>query len=374
MNILTPSDKGLRRAAEALAAGLLVAFPTETVYGLGGDGFNPHALASIFTVKGRPRFDPLIIHIAARESLEHIAAIASLERALRNKLDALCTRLWPGPLTLILPKQQEVPDLATSGLPTVAVRFPDHRVAQPLIRLSTGAVAAPSANPFGYLSPTKAEHVQEQLGDRVAFIIDGGPCGMGVESTVLDLSAGSPRILRPGGTPREQIEGIIGPVESPPVDPGRSLHSPGQLKSHYAPRTALTLHRREEMILLPYKPAEAYLFFDLSSWDAWVQGLELVHPYQVAPGWTGTSRIRLLSERGNLAEAAMRLFDLLHELDKIGVSVIRVEWVPEAGLGAAINDRLSRAAARTKVKDHRHSRWLEEAPFKGDKNFRPLQN
>jgi L-threonylcarbamoyladenylate synthase len=342
MNILPPSDEGLRRAAEALAAGLLVAFPTETVYGLGGDGFNRHALASIFAVKGRPRFDPLIIHIAELDSLERIAAPASLELALRNKLDALCARLWPGPLTLILPKQPEVPDLATSGLPTVAVRFPDHRVAQQLIRLSTGAVAAPSANPFGYLSPTRAEHVQEQLGDQVTFIIDGGPCGIGVESTVLDLSTGSPRILRPGGTPRERIEEIIGPVEGPPVDPGRILHSPGQLKSHYAPRTALTLHCREEMLLLPYEPSAAYLFFDRSSWDAWVQA----HPYDVAPSWTGTARIRLLSEMGNLHEAAARLFDLLHELDKIGVSVIRAEWVPETGLGAAINDRLSKAAAR----------------------------
>ncbi|MDR0722716.1 MAG: threonylcarbamoyl-AMP synthase [Treponema sp.] len=347
MHILAPSDEGLRKAAEALTAGLLVAFPTETVYGLGGDGFNRHALARIFAAKGRPRFDPLIIHIAALDSLERIAAIASLELTLRNKLDLLCARLWPGPLTLILPKQPEVPDLATSGLPTVAVRFPDHQVAQQLIRLSTGAVAAPSANPFGYLSPTRAEHVQEQLGDQVTFIIDGGPCGIGVESTVLDLTAGSPRILRPGGTPRERIEEIIGAVEGPPVDSVRMFHSPGQLKSHYAPRTGLTLHRREEMILLPYEPSEAYLFFDRSSWDAWVQGPG--HPYEVEPGWTETSRIRLLSERGNLDEAATRLFDTLHELDTIGVSVIRAQWVPDAGRGAAINDRLSRAAARTQA-------------------------
>ncbi|MDR3114787.1 MAG: threonylcarbamoyl-AMP synthase [Treponema sp.] len=341
MNILAPSDEGLQRAAEALRAGLLVAFPTETVYGLGGDGFNPHALARIFAVKGRPRFDPLIIHIAERDSLERIAAIPSLEPAVRNKLDVLCACLWPGPLTLILPKQPEVPDLATSGLPTVAVRFPDHRVAQQLIRRSTGAVAAPSANPFGYLSPTRAEHVQEQLGDQLAFILDGGPCSIGVESTVLDLSAGSPRILRPGGTPRERIEAILGAVEGPSAEQGRMPHSPGQLKSHYAPRTALTLHRREEMILLPYEPSAGYLFFDRRSRDAWVQGLD--RPYDLEPG--GTSRIRLLSEGGSLGEAAARLFDLLHELDKIGVSRIRAERVPDAGLGPAINDRLSRAAA-----------------------------
>ena len=348
MNILAPSDEGLRRAAEALAAGLLVAFPTETVYGLGGDGFNRRALARIFAAKGRPRFDPLIIHIAGLDSLERIAATASLELRVRNKLDILCARLWPGPLTLILPKQPEVPDLATSGLPTVAVRFPDHRVAQRLIRLSTGAVAAPSANPFGYLSPTRAKHVQEQLGDQVAFIIDGGPCGIGVESTVLDMSAGSPRILRPGGTPRERIEEIIGAVEGPPVDPVRIFHSPGQLTSHYAPRTGLTLHRREEMIRLPYEPSEAYLFFDRSSRDAWVQGPG--RPCDGEPGWTETSRIHWLSEKGNLDEAAARLFDMLHELDRIGVSVIRAEWVPEAGLGAAINDRLSRAAAPTQIR------------------------
>ncbi|MDR1301814.1 MAG: threonylcarbamoyl-AMP synthase, partial [Treponema sp.] len=313
MKILIPSDEGLHTAAEALRAGLLVAFPTETVYGLGGDGFNPQALARIFAAKGRPWFDPLIIHIADLDSLERIAATDSLESEVRNKVHALCACLWPGPLTLILPKQPDVPDLATSGLPTVAVRFPDHRAAQQLIRLSTGAVAAPSANPFGYLSPTKAAHVQEQLGDQVAFIIDGGPCGIGVESTVLDLSAGSPRILRPGGTPRERIEAVIGAVACPPVEPGSTIHAPGQLKSHYAPRTALTLHPRPEMIRLPYEPSEAYLFFDRGSWDTWAQGLR--YPYGTELDLPETSRIRVLSDQGNLAEAAARLFELLHEFD-----------------------------------------------------------
>jgi L-threonylcarbamoyladenylate synthase len=336
MQILTPSVEGLQQAAAALKAGLLVAFPTETVYGLGGDAFNPQALERIFAAKGRPRFDPLIIHIAALDTLDRIAAMDSLDPALRSKLDTLGARLWPGPLTVILPKQSAVPALATSDLPTVAVRFPAHETAQQLIRLSTGALAAPSANPFGYLSPTQAAHVQEQLGDKVAYIIDGGPCGIGVESTVLDLSADEPCILRPGGIPQEQIQELIGPVAGPSGAQAGRIHAPGQLPSHYAPRTALTLHGFSELLQLSYDPAEAYLFFDRSSLATWVSqaGTE-----------PEAARLRVLSATGDLREAAARLFAVLHELDKSGASVIRAQRAPETGLGAAINDRLSRAAA-----------------------------
>ncbi|MDR3342322.1 MAG: threonylcarbamoyl-AMP synthase [Treponema sp.] len=329
------SDDAIGRAAEALVSGLLVAFPTETVYGLGADVFNVAALERIFAVKRRPRFDPLIIHIADMDALEGIADISSLEPVSREKLAALSRCLWPGPLTLILPKRPAVPDLATAGLATVAVRFPDHPVAQKLIRLSTGAIAAPSANPFGYLSPTRAEHVQEQLGAQVDIILDGGRTGIGVESTVLDLSTGLPRILRPGGTSRERIEAIIGPVDN--SEQGGILeapHSPGQLKSHYAPRSPLTLHCPGDMIALPYRASEGYLFFDGKSRDAWYTAQE---PRDAR--W-----IRTLSETGSMAEAATNLFDQLHELDKSGCSIIRVEQAPEDGLGSAINDRLSRAA------------------------------
>ncbi|MDR2070623.1 MAG: threonylcarbamoyl-AMP synthase [Treponema sp.] len=326
----------IKAAAEAIRAGLLVAFPTETVYGLGADCFNPPALARVFEVKGRPRFDPLIVHIADLDALDRVADIALLDSQGRRHLKLLVRRFWPGPLTLILPKRAAVPDLATSGLPTVAVRLPAHPGARNLIRLSTGAVAAPSANPFGCLSPTRAEHVRNQLGDRVDYILDGGPCTVGVESTVLDLCAGEPRILRPGGVSREDLEALIGPAA---LDGGKDAahpRSPGQLKSHYAPRTALSVHLRDEMIALAYEAGEARLFFDAPSRDAWLETFRPPIP---------EGRVSVLSETGNLAEAAARLFELLHELDGQGASRIRAELVPDAGLGPAINDRLARAAA-----------------------------
>jgi L-threonylcarbamoyladenylate synthase len=337
----------IRMAAEAIRSGLLVAFPTETVYGLGADCFNPTALARVFEVKGRPRFDPLIVHIAELGALDRVADTALVNDRI---LDLLVSRFWPGPLTLILPKRPLVPDLVTSGLPTVAVRLPAHSVALRLIRLSTGAVAAPSANPFGYLSPTRAEHVRAQLGNKVDYILDGGPSSVGVESTVLDLcAAGRPRILRPGGVSREDLEALIGPVESGTVSlasenadgntGGNTIspsRSPGQLKSHYAPRTVLSVHSRFEMIALPYTEGEARLFFDVSSRDAWLK---------TAPASIPKGYVQVLSETGNLTEAAARLFDLLHELDILGASRLRVEQVPARGLGLAINDRLFRAAA-----------------------------
>ena len=331
MEILSSSDLNIEKAAAALASGLLVAFPTETVYGLGADAFNPSALAKVFDAKKRPRFDPLIIHIAEHDALSRIADTASLNKAAAEHLAVLSKSLWPGPLTLILPKRPEVPDLATSALPTVAVRFPSHPVAQKIIRLSTGAVAAPSANPFGFLSPTRAEHVKAQLGESVDFIIDGGKTTLGVESTVLDISHGTPRLLRPGGTSRETIEALIGPVEfSFGVSAGEAAEgivAPGQLKSHYAPRTPLVLCRRGELASLPYTPGEGSLYFS-----------------QPESGNSGEATItRVLSETGNLTEAAANLFDMLHELDGLGLDLIRAEEAPFFGLGVAINDRLRRA-------------------------------
>lgn len=341
MKIFSTYTGKIRAAAEALRAGLLVAFPTETVYGLGADCFNPAALARVFEVKGRPRFDPLIVHIAERDALDRVADTSLLDEQGRRRLALLIRWFWPGPLTLVLPKQAAVPDLATSGLPTVAVRLPVHPVARNLIRLSTGAVAAPSANPFGYLSPTRAEHVRDQLGDTVDYILDGGPCTIGVESTVLDLCAGEPRILRPGGVPREELEALIGPVSVPGTfGAGASACSPrapGQLKSHYAPRTALSVHTRDEMIALPYEAGEARLFFDATSRDIWLGTW----------GQRTEGRTLVLSERGSLAEAAARLFELLHLLDGLGASHIRAELVPNQDLGPAINDRLIRASEKT---------------------------
>ncbi|MDR2760166.1 MAG: threonylcarbamoyl-AMP synthase [Spirochaetaceae bacterium] len=341
MRILTVSDFNIALAAEALKSGLLVAFPTETVYGLGADGFNPTALARVFEVKNRPRFDPLIIHIARVEGLELAADLDLLEKESRQKTGLLCENLWPGPLTLILPKKREVPELATAGLATVAVRLPDHPAAQKLIALSTGAVAAPSANPFGRLSPTRADHVRDQLGDRVDLILDGGRTRVGVESTVLDMTGPSPRILRPGGVPQERIEALIGPVESPPGQ-GGPVSAPGQLKSHYAPRTPLTLHHPEEMAALTYEAGTGCLFFRGASRDRWLRYIPGAGPF---PG------IRVLSEEGNTSEAAANLFDILHQLDRLGLSRIRAEEAPLFGLGPAINDRLRKAAAREPSED-----------------------
>jgi L-threonylcarbamoyladenylate synthase len=340
--MLSVSDQDLRLAAGALSRGKLVAFPTETVYGLGGDAFNVSALAMIFQAKNRPRFDPLIIHIARDEDLGMAADLEALDKGTRKKAALLCRTFWPGPLSLILPKKPELPDLATSGLSTAAVRMPDHPAARKLIRYSTGALAAPSANLFGRLSPTRAEHVKEQLGDRVEFIIDGGGrCAVGVESTVLDLASSMPRIRRPGGCPREAIEALIGPValgaEADQGEESAARLSPGLIKSHYAPRTPLVLMGREEFRAQPPRAGEGFLFFDALSREAWLQS---------AGTGAGDFPARTLSQGGGLVEAAANLFDILHEMDSLGLSRIRAEEAPGSGLGLAINDRLRRAAAR----------------------------
>ena len=366
-------DASLEYAADILRHGGLVAFPTETVYGLGGDARNVPALARIFEVKGRPRFDPLIIHIAALDALEAAADLALLPPRMRARVYALAGKLWPGPLTMILPKRRVIPDLATSGLDTAAIRLPDHPAARRLILLSKGPVAAPSANPFGFLSPTRARHVEEQLGNRVDLILDGGPCRVGLESTVLDMTRDPPRILRQGGVPGELIEGIIGMIVAGPAAPAgvaavsgktaadaASAHidvarrSPGQLGAHYAPRRPLILHDREEMIRLPFRPEEACLFFDGRGRDAWRTARYLEAGRQggrqdsrQGPGPAlpaAGENVLTLSEGGNLPEAAANLFEFLHILDRPGIALIHAERAPETGLGPAINDRLGRAA------------------------------
>ena len=344
MPLVKISEESIRRVAEIISGGGLAAFPTETVYGLGGDAYNPAALAKIFEAKGRPRFDPLIVHIAAVEALECVADTGLLDGAARKNLAALAGRFWPGPLTLVLPKRDAVPGLATSGLPTVAVRIPAHDAARRLIMLSTGAVAAPSANPFGYLSPTRAEHVLEMLGDKAGLILDGGPTTVGLESTVLDISGGQSRILRPGGTPKEAIEAVIGPVavglvagesaESVPASEN-GMASPGMLKSHYAPRVPLSVYGNDSPGAMPNQPGAALLFFDGASRDAWLAG-------QRPP--VNAAAIEVLSETGDTIEAAARLFETLHRLDSSGVERIHTQLAGDKGLGAAINDRLKRAA------------------------------
>lgn len=336
MEYLLVSPESLKRAAEVLRSGGLVAFPTETVYGLGADAYNSEALAKVFEVKGRPRFDPLIIHIASIKALGDAADLSLLNEETRQKLFLLAEKLWPGPLSLVLPKNERIPNLATAGLSTAAFRLPANELARELISLSNGAVAAPSANPFGALSPTRAEHVRDKLGEKIDIILDGGPAHIGVESTVLDITSKNIRILRPGGTPKETIEKLIGAVGDNDFQAGEmafGLASPGMLKSHYAPQTPLSAFSKKEIIRLPCEKNCTYLFFDGLSRDKWLE---------MSPN---ASSFSVLSETGSLIEAAARLFDVLHELEKGGFSRIYAQFAPQEGLGAAINDRLRRASS-----------------------------
>jgi L-threonylcarbamoyladenylate synthase len=322
--LVPATPDALRRAADTLREGGLVAFPTETVYGLGAKAHDPIALAKIFEAKRRPFFDPLILHVAERSQFE---ALIAPEARRDPRANLLMDRFWPGPLTLVLPKAPDVPDLATSGLPTVAVRMPAHPVALALIRAAGFPLAAPSANPFGRLSPTTAAHVQAHFhaGDAgIDFILDGGPCSVGVESTIISLAGETPVLLRAGGIPREAIEAAIGPIASAPAAAARP-QAPGQLEGHYAPRTPLRIHAGGDPSSDPTLRL-GYLAFR--------RGPD--RPYAAT---------ETLSPAGDLREAAARLFACLHRLDAAGLDLILAEPVPEFGLGAAIMDRLRKAAA-----------------------------
>ena len=317
MTIVEPDAASIARAAKLLQAGGLVAFPTETVYGLGGDATNEHAVAAIFEAKGRPQFNPLISHVLdATEARRFVDW--------NDSADRLARRFWPGPLTFVLPRARSstIALLATAGLDTVAIRAPSHPVAQALIRAVGRPIAAPSANRSGAVSPTQAAHVAESLGNRVDLILDGGPCLVGIESTVLDLSGNRATLLRPGGATREAIEAVIGTISLsdalPSGDTPRS--SPGQLESHYAPARPMRL--------------------DATSVAA-DEGLLAFGP---APP-TGAMLTYNLSLAGNLSEAAANLFAQMRALDRPGIGRIAVMSIPETGLGLAINDRLRRAAA-----------------------------
>ncbi|HTH17372.1 MAG TPA: L-threonylcarbamoyladenylate synthase [Magnetospirillum sp.] len=293
-----------------LRAGRLVAFPTETVYGLGADATNDRAVAAIFEAKGRPSFNPLIVHVA--EPAEAEALVQVDERA-----RAVMARFWPGPLTLVLPRRKDSPVslLASAGLDTIAVRLPDHPVARALIAAAKRPIAAPSANRSGAVSPTLPEHVAESLGARVGLILDGGPCRVGVESTVLDLSGKQPALLRPGGIPLEALEQALGTRLIRPTDHADAPKSPGMLESHYAPGLPVRLNATS------VTPGEALLAFGAMD---------------------GTLN---LSPAGDLEEAAANVFAMLRALDSAEFSGIAVAPIPDHGLGLAINDRLKRAAA-----------------------------
>jgi L-threonylcarbamoyladenylate synthase len=306
------SREAIVRAAVLLRAGRLVAFPTETVYGLGGDATNELAVAEIFATKGRPRFNPLIVHVPDLAEAETYAVFnAPARRA--------AARFWPGPLTLVLPRRKGsgLSLLASAGLDTVAIRAPGHPAAQALLREAGHPIAAPSANRSGRVSPTEAAHVADELGDDVALILDDGPTRLGLESTVLDLSGEAPALLRPGAVTLEQLTGLLGPIAAP----GSSVaKSPGMLASHYAPSLPIRLD------VMDARPGEALLAYGPDA----------------PPGF---AEMLWLSRSGDLAEAAANLFAMLRRLDQPSFSGIAVMAIPEHGLGRAINDRLRRAAA-----------------------------
>ena len=310
----------VERAAAILKGGGLVALPTETVYGLGANAFDPVAVAKIFAAKERPFFDPLIVHVPEIDWLPRVV------RDFPPVARRLAERFWPGPLTLVLPKSDAIPDLVTSGLSSVGVRIPDHDLTRRVLQLANVPVAAPSANPFGRLSPTSAEHVRVQLGDRVDAILDGGPCRIGIESTVLEIDGDRLTLLRPGGIPVEEIVALVGHVSDVELTRMDKPNAPGMLASHYAPRTQLVLV--SEIPLFPIWPRTGLLDFCGES---------------VRPEFTA---IEILSPTGDLVIAAANFFQALHRLDAMGLDGILAVRFPDRGLGRALNDRLQRAAYR----------------------------
>ena len=313
--IQDPTPQVLAQASDLIRQGRLVAFPTETVYGLGADATNDKAVASIYEAKGRPQFNPLIIHVAEPTDLNDIVIC-------NDKAFMLASIFWPGPLTLVLPRAHTSPVslLAGAGLDTLAVRCPNHPVAQKLIQLAGKPIAAPSANASGTLSPTQANHVLESLGTKVDLVLDGGAATVGVESTVLDLCGQVPTILRHGGVTQEGLCALLGDVRCA-ISDDDAPKSPGMLSSHYAPSLPVRL------LAMSANPEEGFLTFG-------------------ADGIAEGGKVRLnLSPRGDVVEAAANLFAMLRQLDRTDLKGIAVMPIPEQGLGAAINDRLRRAAA-----------------------------
>ncbi|NBP69395.1 MAG: threonylcarbamoyl-AMP synthase [Cytophagia bacterium] len=309
--------KDIAKAKALLKKGKLVAIPTETVYGLAANATNADAVARIFEAKNRPSFDPLIVHVPDLHAVKRYADNLPL------KALALASAFWPGPVTILFKKKDIIPDIVTSGLDTVGIRCPNHPITRALLEELDFPLAAPSANPFGYISPTTPEHVNEQLGDKIAYILDGGPCTIGIESTIVGFHNDQATVYRLGGLGIEEIEKVIGTV-------GIMLHSssnpqaPGQLKSHYAPSRRLIIGNLDQALSGEVNPNVAVLSFQK---DYKVQ-------YQF-----------ILSSAGDLTEAAKNLFLGLRTLDKMPVDAILTDLVPEQGLGRAINDRLRRAAA-----------------------------
>lgn len=303
-------------AAGLLRSGKLVAIPTETVYGLAGNALEAEAVVSIFETKGRPRFDPVIVHVA---DWSHVGEYATNIPA---EAEALAKKFWPGPLTMLLPKSKRIPDIVTAGLDRVGIRCPDHPLTGQLLKELSFPLAAPSANAFGYVSPTSAAHVKHQLGKKISYILDGGPCRVGIESTIVGWEGSRPVIYRLGGISVEQVEAIVGPVS---VQHSSSKpQAPGQLIKHYAPSKA----------------------FYLGDIDRLIQEHKLTRPgILLFQGKATRPNTFILSPTGDLHEAARNLFGYLRALDSLDIDGVVAESVSDRGLGRAINDRLRRAAA-----------------------------
>jgi L-threonylcarbamoyladenylate synthase len=315
MPIVPATEEAIRQAAEALARGDIVAFPTETVYGLGANALDARAVAQVFAAKERPRFNPLIVHVPGLAEAEAYALVNETARKLAEAF-------WPGPLSLVLAKRPGCPivDLVSAGLDTIALRAPNHPVARSLLAAAKLPIAAPSANRFGRISPTTAAHVEAELGDRPAMILDGGPCPLGIESTVVSVAGQTPVLLRLGAVPREAIEQVLGQALLTAKDEA-PVSSPGQLAAHYAPYTPLRLGATT------VRPDEALLAFGRDVPEGALAAINL-------------------SPSGDVEEAAAKLFGALRELDAVGASAIAVMPIPSQGLGEAINDRLMRGATR----------------------------
>ncbi len=312
--------KNILKAKVLLEAGELVAIPTETVYGLAGNALNVEAITKIFKVKNRPSFDPLIVHVP------DFASALSLVDSIPAKAKLLADQFWPGPLTLLLNRRSVIPDLVTSGLPTVGIRCPDHPITIELLKCLTFPLAAPSANPFGYISPTQALHVNDQLGEKIKYILDGDTCKVGLESTIIGFDNEYPTIYRLGGLSVEKIESVIGKVTIQ-LHSASNPKAPGQLLSHYAPTKKLILGNLQEL-LQTYGTKEVGVL----SFRGIKEDVTLMNQ-------------RILSPTGDLEKAAQQLFTFLRELDQLDIQLIVAEEVPDSGLGRAINDRLRRAAA-----------------------------
>lgn len=308
----------IEKSVRLLEQDELVAIPTETVYGLAGNALSKAAVTKIFAVKNRPQFDPLIVHVSGLEQAEKY--VYEIPEAAQR----LVKKFWPGPLTLLLKKKPVIPDLVTSGLDTVGIRCPDHALTRQLLQQLSFPLAAPSANPFGYVSPTKPEHVNEQLGEKIQYILDGGPCTVGIESTIIGFEADEPVVYRLGGLSLEDIQRIVGKVRTQ-THSTSNPKAPGQLISHYAPAKKVILGKIED--LLQEYPAHCTGILTFQQ--------DFNSPYQF-----------ILSPSGKLEEAAQHLFEALRAFDRMPIDVILAERVPDVGLGRAINDRLQRAAVK----------------------------